>query len=87
MLQRIADGQCTDRAFADFVAANKIINGQVRTKEQGYYAFRVASLYEGVWKRAVNEWLPEQKGVFVAARRGVAQRLENIDARLGPVIN
>jgi len=82
LLQRIADGTRVGKSFADFVEASRILNQQARSSGQGYYPFRVASLYQGILPRITTEWSADQMPIFFAACRGMAERLDKIDSRL-----
>jgi hypothetical protein len=82
LLQRIADGTRVGKSFADFVEPSRILNRQARSSGQGYYPFRVASLYESVLPRIANEWSSDQLPIFFAACKSMAERLDKIDSRL-----
>jgi tetratricopeptide (TPR) repeat protein len=82
LLRREIEQQNRDRAFRSFVEASKIINSQMRDREQAYYPYRVASHYGEFWKRLASHWGTEQKSVFINACRAVYRFSQGVDPDL-----
>lgn len=68
--------------FADFVAANRIVQGQMRNEGLSYHPFRVAGLYFELWSKIRGRWDATQKEFLKTACTQILTMAGKVDKRL-----
>jgi hypothetical protein len=82
LLAREIEERNSNRAYASFVEASKILARQMRERRHAYYPFRVAANYGLFWKTIAVHWKAQERSTFTDACLAVFKALQAIDPDL-----